>query len=40
MLDLLVTVPAEVRPGPAILTITGPDVGLPPSTTLSVQGGS
>ena len=40
MLDLLVTVPAEVRPGPATLTSTGPDVGLTPSAALSVQAGS
>lgn len=39
VLDLQVTLPADVRPGPATLQVTGPGLGLPPSAVLSVQAG-
>lgn len=39
LLDLQVMLPDDVRPGPATLQVTGPELGLPPSTELSVQAG-
>lgn len=39
VLDLTVTVPADVHPGPATLQVTGPGLPVAPSAALSVQGG-
>ncbi|MGN6330186.1 MAG: hypothetical protein ACTHOD_00850 [Motilibacteraceae bacterium] len=40
VIDVQVTLPADVRPGPATLQVTGSGLPLAPSVTLSVQGAS